>query len=66
LETSITTAAPSSTSARPSPVSVLTPVFGAAAHHLVAVFVEFADDLRADQSGAAGLLEFPDTFSRAG
>ena len=49
LETSMTTSAPSSTSASPSPVSVLTPVLGDAAIGLVPVLAELAHDLRADR-----------------
>ena len=53
FETSISTSAPSSTFASPSPVSVLTPVFGRGGHSFVLLLAEAGDDLRTDQAGSA-------------
>ena len=53
LARSITTCVPAMASLSPSPVIVLTPVFGAAATTLVAALAQNGDGLRADQAGPA-------------
>ena len=52
FETSGTTAAPSSASARTWPVRVFTPVLGGGGHRLVAVFAQFGGEFGSGESGS--------------